>query len=317
MLKKSMKKDTISKVNPKLTVKQKQNVDEEDVNIFNLGTLVQLETHSWQGFKKIKDSSILDRDIKIQNKERIKHSKDLIDRAFLKDINSAITEARTAVKKYAFPFPLSGIDFIAKDKVKDLNEELLEIRVKFKKAVKAFAKKYDECVEASEKELGDLWNVEDYPDDIQSKFDLSWRFFDMSLPKKVGNELYEEESKKFKNLMEETKRMGIVALREGFGKIVNNLVETLSGKLDGEEKRIRQDSIDKISDFFEEFQSKNIFKDEELEELVKKAKNVVKGVSSKHLKDDNSLAEAIHKQLSKVSKELNKSTETFRRKLTL
>ena len=59
----------------------------------------------------------------------------------------------------------------------------------------------------------------------------------MSLPKKVGNELYEEESKKFKNLMEETKRMGIVALREGFGKIVNNLVETLSGKLDGEEKK--------------------------------------------------------------------------------
>ena len=317
MLARKVKKTDDAKSQLKVKVKEKTKLTEEETNIFNLGTLIQLETHSWQGFKKIKNAEILDKKIKIQDKERIKHSKNLIDRSELAEINSAITEARNTIKKYAFPFPLSGIDFVAKDKVTILNEELMEIQSRFNKAVKNFANVYDELVSKEEETLGDFFDISDYPGDIKTKYSLVWRFFDMSLPKKVTDELYEEETRKFQNLMQETKKMGVIALREGFQKILTNITDTLTGKLDGEERRIRQDSIDKITAFFDEFQSKNIFKDNDLENLVIKAKEVVKGVKSKNLKDDNSLAEKINEQLLKVSNELTKSTEKYKRKMVL
>jgi hypothetical protein len=125
-----------------------------------------------------------------------------------------------------------------------------------------------------------------------------------------------EESANFKALMEQTKEMGILALREGFADIVNHLTTTLQGKVEGENKRLRQNSIDKISQFFKSFQSKNVFEDTELENIIKDALLIIEDVDSSELRKDKELTKIISKQLGEVKKELDKSIITYKRKVS-
>lgn len=138
----------------------------------------------------------------------------------------------------------------------------------------------------------------------------------MTIPSSITAEIREEENKRFNDLMQQARQEAVMALRTGFAEIVTHLTDTLSGKLDGEEKRLRASSLEKVTEFFNEFQSKNVFKDSELESLIKRAKDVVKGVTPKDLRNDESLTKMVNKQLGEIRKELDASTEKVRRRFS-
>lgn len=301
----------------KHTIKIGTNKNNE-INIFNLGVLLQFESHAWQATKRVAQDKVTKKFGKEGEKGWLRANKSLINRKKLRDINDYIREARDYIKSNSLPFPIKGIDFIPHEKVDKVNEKLQEINEKFKEAVDKFCQQYDEFIADAEENLGpEYFNPSDYPRDIREKFSIYWRFFEMTLPSKITNELYEEESKRFKEMMEETKQMGILALREGFSEIVNHLTDVLSEKIDGKERRIHQSTIDKVNEFFTEFQSKNVFKDAELEDIINKAKKIVTGVTTKDLKTDQDLVKTMHKKLGAVKTDLDKSIVTFRRKLSV
>jgi hypothetical protein len=301
----------------KLTLKPKIATGQSnEINIFNLGTLLQFETHCWQAVKRIsKDKA--KKYGKDFEKGWVKANKNLINRKKLEVIQSYISKARTLIESFALPFPIKGIYFIPNDSVEKLNSGLSEITDEMGTEVEKFAIQYDQFITEAEEELGpEGFNKSDYPLNIREKFGIQWRFFEMTIPSSITNEIKEEESKRFKELMQQAQKNAVIALREGFAEIVTHLTETLSGKLSGENKRIRESSIEKVAEFFNEFQNKNVFKDDELESLIKKAKEVVKGVTPKDLSSDKDLTKLVHKQLGAIKDELDSSTETIRRRFT-
>lgn len=289
---------------------------QNELNIFNSGSLLSFETKCWQATKRVPKSLLKEEDD--ERKNWLRQNKSLINRKKLADLHAYITEARKVIETHSLPFPLNGVYLIPNDKVELVNNKLNNIKSQFYERVGQFTAQIEEYIQEAERTLGsDYFNRADYPRDIQSKFYMGWRFFELTLPSNITQELYEEENKKFRDMMEETRKMGIMALREGFAEIITHLTDALTERVNGQEKKIKQVSIDKITEFFSEFQSKNIFKDQELESLAKKAKEIVKGVSIVDLKEDKDLEKLINKQLGDVKKELDKSTEVFRRKLML
>jgi len=306
------------KVNPKsLKIKREINAGLDELNIFDMGTLLQFETHSWQARKNLpkKIASLL---TPKAEKEWVRATKSLIDRSYLQDINSTISEARAFVWEASLPFPIKGIHFIPNDRV-NLIKDILEGYIsKLKKDVNEFSKQYKKYIKEAESELGiyKYFDPSDYPTDIRSKFNISYRFFDLTIPSHINDDMRKEELGKFKKLMGETREMGILALREGFSEIVTHLTDTLTGKLDGEKKRLSPKAIGKIDDFFTSFQSKNIFHDTELESIIEKAKTIMEDITPEDLRTDIDLTKVVHKQLGEVKTELDKSIETFKRKVS-
>ena len=287
-----------------------------EINIFNLGTLLQFESHCWQAVKRIpKDKA--KKYGKDFEKGWMKANKNLINRKKLERIQSYISDARKLISESALPFPIKGIYFIPNTAVEKLNSGLRTIADEMGVSVEEFANQYSEFISEAKKELGnESFNEADYPLNIRSRFGIYWRFFEMTIPSSITQEIKEEESKRFNDLMQQAKQEAVLALRGGFAEIVNHLTDTLSGKIDGEERRIRATSLEKVTEFFNEFQAKNVFKDSELEELIRKAKGVVRGVTPKDLRDDAALTKLIHKQLGEIKEQLDKSTETIRRRFT-
>jgi len=93
------------------------------------------------------------------------------------------------------------------------------------------------------------------------------RFITMDVPGKSGilsPELYEREKEKFQTLMEETRELATVALREEFAGIVRHMVERLSGDEDGKPKRFQASMLGKTGEFLDPFGDRNLFADDKL-----------------------------------------------------
>lgn len=306
------------KVNPK-TIKKNKASNGKELNIFDLGTLIQFETHAWQARKRL-PTKIAKQLTPNAEKTLVRANKDLIDKSHLQEINGIISDARQFVWTVANPFPIKGIHFINNDIVPNAKEKLDGYQAKLKKAVNEFAKKYNKFIDEAENYLGadQLFNASDYPtkSDIRNRFSISYRFFDLAIPSAISEEMRKEETNNFQSLMKQTQEMGVLALREGFADIVNHLTDTLTGKVKGEKKRLHQDSIDKFSEFFKTFQQRNVFGDVELENIIKDALLIIEDVKSTELTKDNDLTKLINKQLGAVKSELNSCITDYKRKVS-
>ena len=302
----------------KLKIKKKLRVGKEkdsDIELFNMGSLLQFETHCWQARKQLPKDKL--KELFGEKQQWVNATKQLINRNKLKDLQSYISDARRIIDTYSLPFPIKGIHLIPHNNIELVTQKLNEINEGFSKEADKISEQYAEFIEESQDSLGtDFFNMQDYPSSIRDKFYINWRFFDLTLPERITEEVRKQETEKFKNMMNETKQLSIIALREGFADIVNHLTEKLTED-DGKEKRFHQSSIDKISNFFTEFQNKNIFKDAELESIISRAKGIVEGVQVTNLRSDVELQKRIKDQLNPIKDELNKSIKTYRRKMTL
>jgi hypothetical protein len=288
-----------------------------EINIFNLGTLVNFETHAWRASIRLPKEIAA----KISTKKQedwYKATKNLIDRTHLTDIYSHLTTAYNLVCSLSTPFPIKGIHFISADNVGLLNNGLIEINSKLISAVEEFSKNYQKYIKEAKEilEPDGLFNKADYPDNIKQLFSIHWRFFDISIPEQLSDELKEQEREQFNNIMEQTKNLGIHALRKSFQDIVSDLADTLTGKLDGEKKRMNQTKLDKISEFLDSFKRKNVFKDKDLENIIEEAKELVTGLNYKDIVKDKELTEALSEEMNRIGETLNGMVETYERKIS-
>jgi Fe-S cluster biosynthesis and repair protein YggX len=290
-----------------------------ELNIFELGTLLHFETHSWQAKKRL-PQDIAKKISKKAEGEWVRANKILINREHLQNINSIITAARNYVWDTSNPFPIKGINFLALEIAEASNVKLKEFSDQLKEAVVPFVAQYKQHIEEAKEELekDGLFDKEDYPDsnEIGDRFWIYWRMFDMTVPSNASDAIYKEESKRIKDLFTQTRTETILALREGFGEIVTHLAETMNGKAKGKKMRVRPEAIEKVMKFFDTFQYKNVFKDGELDGLVKQAKELLIDVEPKDLRDDKSLAKLINNELGDIKSQLDDSIEIFKRKLT-
>lgn len=286
-----------------------------EIDLFSLGTLIQLETHAWRASKKLpKDIAA-----KISTEKRndwVRATKNLINREHLSAIYSKINEARMVIETAANPFPITGVHFLHYDRVQEVNTTLLKLKADLDELKKEFGKNLAAYIAEARQilEPDGLFNPQDYPVEIENSFSISWRFFTLAIPTQLKDDIKQQESNNFSKLMEETQKLAVQTLRNGFAEIINDLTATLSGKIDGEKKRMNQGKIEKVAEFLQTFKRKDLFGDKDLEELIVKANDLVDGLNFKDLRKDEDLASVLNAELGDIKTVLDSMVEPINKR---
>jgi hypothetical protein len=143
----------------------------------------------------------------------------------------------------------------------------------------------------------------------------------MDVPGRAGiltPEIYEREKAKFKAMMEETRDMAMAALRQEFVDHVSHIVERLTRNEDGRQKVFKNCMIEKIQAYLDVFDARNLFADEQLAELVGKAKAIIGGVTSESIRENIWLRNSIAEGMGKIKQTIDESIiDLPRRKVRL
>ena len=84
---------------------------------------------------------------------------------------------------------------------------------------------------------------------------------------------------------------------EELSQLVGHLAERLSGSVDGKPKVFRDSAISNLNEFFERFQHLSIGSNEDLDQLVENARQVISGVDPQDLRDRASLRDRMARSL--------------------
>jgi len=248
-------------------------------SIFKKACLIQLATSCWIGSRSL-NQGIMDN---FGNGEWLRGQKYLVNPELLGPIKTTIQMARKFLNKSALPFPMTGLYLVPKDSIVDIDGHLDIMKNEFWSKVEAFVGFYRDARDEARQGLGNLFNETDYPENIREKFRFEWRFLLLDIPSRasiLSPEIYLREKEKFQNLMAETRELATIALREEFGEIISHMVEKLNGNGDGRPKVFRSNMVNRINEFLDGFQDRNLFQDEKLAGLVEQTKAMVGGLNN-------------------------------------
>jgi HAMP domain-containing protein len=272
------------------------------MTILEKGCLLHLSVSSWTGVAKISNTQIEVH----ADKDLIKASKFLVDKENLKPIEQIRNESRNYMYSKSLPFPIPGVAFIPKDSIAEVNTQMMGYMQKFNTAVEEFAVHYDSFIEVAKGGLRELFNENDYPPDIRSKFNFQWIFLTVgeANPNTLAPELYDLEKEKFLHTVESFANDAVNLLRNEFSKMVDNLATRLK-----EGKKFKEASISNLKGFMDEFKNLNIADDAELAILIDKTQQVLADVSGEGLRSNAELKNSVVMSLSNVQKEFDQMTK--------
>lgn len=270
------------------------------MSIFEKGCLVQLSVSIWGGRIKLPSSALqVDADPAL-----IRATKFLVDRECLKPVERVRNEARGDLYEKTLPFPIPGVLFIPKDLIGKIDEKLKKYQTDFNEQAEAFSRNYDLFMQGARLRLNSLYDPDDYPADIRSKFSFSWRFLMLDAPGRSGvltPEIYEREQEKFQKTIEEFHELAGATLRTRFAEMVDHVVDRLSG-----EKKVFRDSlIENIRGFLSDFSQLNINDDTALESQVNRCKAILEGVDPRTLRSDEGFRNEVAKKMETVREQLD------------
>ena len=160
--------------------------------------------------------------------------------------------------------------------------------------VKAFCAVYPARVEEAKAHLKGEWRAEDYPPvaRVRAAFRVRLSYLTLGTPeslKLVSAAVYAREQKKFYESLEETAKEIRAVLREGLAELVGWMAARLSDREDGKKKAFGKpfdSKLERMRDFLDTFQHRNLTGDSELEPLVEKAKALLRGVDAEAVKEE-------------------------------
>lgn len=287
-------------------------------NIFEKGCLVQLSISKWGGAKKVDPSKLAEM---LEAHEWLTATKKLVDPESLKPICKVGNSARSYLTGVSLPFPIQGMVFVPKEMISRVDARLEEIKAEFSQAVASFTRDYDQLRKTAMAYLGDLFNEVDYPVDVGAKFSLAWRFIILDVPNSkagiLSPEIYEREKEKFVKTMEEARTMAIESLREEFAQMVERITERFTETADGKPKIFKNATVESFYQYFENFKERNIFRDEQLAQLVERAQAVLGEVSPEGIRSNEGLKGDIRVGMSEIEKAMAEALIRPRRKIVM
>ena len=123
--------------------------------------------------------------------------------------------------------------------------------------------------------------------------------------RQLNPELYEQECQRMQARFDEAVQLAEHAFTEEMSKLVEHLSERLSGDSDGKAKVFRDTAVTNLTEFFERFRTLNVRSNEQLDDLVNRAQQVLGGVEPQQLRDSTSLRQRLVTQLAGVQSSLD------------
>ena len=258
---------------------------------------------TWMGLRKTLSS-----DQKAQAAETFGAEGDFLSaRKKLLDTKHAAYKEVTAIrgkvvaywKSLTLPFPEPGIRLIRRHEVDGFNQQMLDYRAELEEAVGRLDAHYAEMKEAARQRLGKLFNPNDYPPSLVGLFTVEWDHPNVEPPsylQQLNPAIYDQERTRVAARFEEAVQLAEQAFIGELGKLIEHLVERLSG----ENKIFRDSAISNLTEFFTRFQQLNVRSNEQLDTLVQRAQRLIQNIEPQALRDNQSLRQHVATQFSQV-----------------
>ena len=211
-------------------------------------------------------------------------------------------------KGVSLPFPEPGIRLIQQDSITDFDQQIAEFREELDYAVAELDRHYDELRSLARERLGDLFDLSDYPTTLIGMFAIEHDYPSVEPPnylRQLSPELYEQECRRVQSRFDEAVQLAEQAFLDELARLVDHLTERLSGELDGKPKVFRDTAVTNLTEFFERFRALNVRSNEELDQLVGRAQQVLGGVEPQQLRDNGVFRQQIATQLAGVQSSLD------------
>ena len=225
-----------------------------------------------------------------------------------KRVTSVKNQAVQVWRGMSLPFPEPGLRLIRQDDIESFNDRMTDLKNELNEAVDQLNDHYAELVDAARQRLGSLFNAGDYPDSLIGLFDIAWDFPSVEPPdylRRLNPQLYEQEAQRVAARFDQAVQLAEQAFMEELSAVVSHLTERLAGDDDGKPKVFRESAVTNLTDFFARFRQLNVRSNEQLDELVERAQQIVRGVQPQQLRDNQSLRQEIGTQLSGVQSVLD------------
>jgi|ADurb_H2B_01_Slu_FD_contig_31_1513308_length_8956_multi_7_in_0_out_0_11 hypothetical protein len=281
----------------------------ESLKIENAVMLIFTE-HGWGNRKKADLSKIET----TADKRLLSVTKKLIDSDAYRGVERYMREVSKWINQMSVPaFYLKGAYLFNRDFVSEVEEYLDNAKTVLREKVNYLIEEYEEKVEQARETLADQWNVNDYPNPqrLESSFRFSHRWIEIGVPQTLPKEIFQKEKEKAEKRWSDAAEQISLALRKSFIELIAHANRILQTDENGKTKGFKNSSFDNIDQFISTFKNRNIVGDKELEELVKKAEQVLVGVNDpQELKIDEELRDFVKGNFSEIEDKLSEMIET-------
>jgi len=223
-------------------------------------------------------------------------------------VNRIRSRATKFWKDHSLPFPEPGIRLIRHDAIEQFDRQINEFRTELDNSVQELEQHYQEMRDAARERLGTLYNASDYPVTLIGAFGIEHSFPAIEAPdylRQLNPAVYEQECQRVQAQFSEAVALTEQMFFDQLSGLVDHLVDRMSGTEDGRPKAFRDSTIDNLNEFFSRFRRLNVVGNEELEQLVKRARRVVRGIKPQQLRDNSSLRQHVASQMSTVQATLD------------
>jgi hypothetical protein len=201
---------------------------------------------------------------------------------------------------YLLPIPL----------IEEVDKALATFGAERKGLVRILSERFPDIVRESEKPLGELFNLSDYPSakELDRVFDMTVRYITFTVPenlKEASASIFQRERSKAQVIWAEATEEVRQVLRAGLSEFVDRMINGLNPRTDGKKKNVRTTLLDQITDFLGTFAARNITNDDELTQLVDQARKLLAGVDAKTLSTDQELRTSIQKGFNEMKQTLD------------
>jgi hypothetical protein len=217
----------------------------------------------------------------------------------------AVTAVRGKVQSYwkslSLPYPEPGLRLIRQDKIDEFATKMREFQEELAEAVETLDRRYAELKATARNRLGSLYNSTDYPASLRGLFSIEFDFPSVEPPdylQQLNPQLYEQECQRVQSRFDEAVKLAEEAFTAELAKLVSHLTERLSGQEDGKPKVFRDSMVENLTEFFQRFRALNVRSNEQLDQLVGQAQQVIRGVEPQDLRDNVGLRQHVATEMS-------------------
>jgi hypothetical protein len=208
----------------------------------------------------------------------------------------------------SLPFPEPGLRLIRQSDIESVNLQMSSLKTELEEAVEDLDRHFEELKSAARERLGNLYHEGDYPATLIGLFDIAWEFPSVEPPdylQRLSPELYRQECDRMQARFDEAVQLAEQGFLEELARLVEHLTERLRGEQDGKPKVFRDTAITNMVEFFQRFGRLNIRSNEQLDELVQQAQNIVSGIEPQQLRENLDLRQQVAGRLSGVQSVLD------------
>jgi len=217
----------------------------------------------------------------------------------------------------AVPCPLKrGTELIPVGMLDEVYAKLDQAQAEYSAEADALLAEYDQLKQEARQKLKDLYREEDYPEPnrLRQSFWVERRMFDFSPPgeAKLSESVYRQERDRWQQTFAEAENEVRLALRESMLVLVSHLAERLKPLPDGKKRKLHGSAVDKVVEFLDLFDRRNVLNDNELKVLVAKARQVLSAdnMMTEALREDETIRNIVGRRMEEVKTGLNALIES-------